>query len=60
VADIVRQAERFGEVLVQAQRTGDGATNLGDFQAVGEPNPKMIPVGCDKDLSFMSKSPERD
>jgi hypothetical protein len=60
VPDIVGQAERFGEVLIQAQRTRDGATNLSHFQTVSEANPKMIPVGRDEHLRLVTKPSEGD
>ena len=42
MADVVNQGERFGEVLVEAERAGDGAGDLRDFDGVGEAVAKVI------------------
>ena len=53
VADIVGEAERLGQILVEAERAGDGPADLRDFEAVGEPDPEMIAVGRDEDLGLV-------
>jgi hypothetical protein len=60
VPDIVGEAQSLGQVLVEGQRPGDGSTDLGDFEAVGEPDPEMVPVGSDEDLGLVAEPPERD
>ena len=60
MADIVGEAKRLGQILVEPERAGDGAADLGDFEAVGEPDPEMIAVGSDEDLGLVAKPPERD
>jgi hypothetical protein len=60
VADVVGEAERLGEILVEPQRPGDRAADLRDFQAVGQADPEMVAVGRDEDLRLVAEAPERD
>jgi hypothetical protein len=60
MADIMGKAERFGQILVEAKRARQGTADLGDFQAVGQPDPEMIAVGSDEYLRLVTKAPERD
>ena len=59
VADIVGQAERFCQVLVEAERPCKGSADLGHFQAMGQPNAKVIAVRRDEDLRLVAQAPER-
>ena len=52
VPDVVHQRQRFRHVLVQLQRTGDGACDLRHFHGVGEPAAKVIGVAVGEDLGF--------
>ena len=45
VPEVVGQAQGFGEVLVEAERPGDGPADLRDFEAVGQTDTVVIPVG---------------
>ena len=60
VADVVGEAQRLGQILVEAERPGDGSADLGDFEAVGESDPEMVAVGGDEDLGLVAEPPERD
>ena len=43
VPEVVTEADRLGQVLVQAQRPGDGARHLGDLERVREPRSVVVP-----------------
>ncbi len=42
MADVVGQRQRLGQLLVQPQRAGHGAGNLGDLKSVGEAAAKVV------------------
>ena len=54
MAQIVGKTERLGQILVQTQRTGDGAANLGNLNAVRQTDPKMVSIRRNKDLRLVS------
>ena len=60
MADIVGEAERLGQILVEAERAGHGPADLRDFEAVGQADPEMVAVGRDEDLGLVAQAPERD
>ena len=60
VADIVRQAQRLGQILVQPQRARDGAADLRDFDAVGQPDAEMVAVGGHEHLRLVAQPAEAD
>src|SRR6185369_13375782 len=60
MAEVMGQAERFGQVLIEPQRPGDGPPDLGDFDAVGQADAEMVPVRCDEDLGLVPEAAERD
>ena len=60
MAEVMRKAQRFGEVLVEAQRASDGASDLRDFETVGEANAEMVAVGGDEHLGLVSQPPKGD
>ncbi len=60
VADIVRQAERLGQVLVQPQRARDRPADLRHFQAVGQPDTEMVAIGRHEDLRLVTQPSEAD
>jgi hypothetical protein len=53
VAEIVREAERFGEILVEAERPSDCPADLRDFEAVRQPDAIMVSVGSNEDLGLV-------
>src|ERR1700712_5375989 len=60
VADVVRPRQCFGQILVQPQRPRHGPRNLGDFDAVGQPNAEMITVGRDENLCLVPQTSKAD
>ena len=59
VAEIVRQRQRLGEVLVEAERARDGAGDLRDFETVRQPRAVMIALVIDEDLGLVLQPAER-
>ena len=60
MAEIVRQRQRFGQILVEPQRAGDDPRDLRDFEAVGQPHPVVIAVGRDEHLGLVAQAAEGD
>jgi hypothetical protein len=60
VPKIVGEAERFGEILVEPERPSHRPPDLGDFQAMRQPNPIMIRIRCDEDLGLVPETTESD
>ena len=58
VAEIMRKRHGLGEVLIQAQRTGDGTRQLANFDRMGEPRPVMIALVRDEDLRLVRETPK--
>ena len=52
VAEIMREAQCLGQILVESQRAGDHPPDLRDFEAVGEAGAIMIAVGRDEYLGL--------
>ncbi len=50
VADVVHQGQRFGVIDVQAERSGNGARDLRDFQRMGEAVAEMVAVAPGENL----------
>ena len=60
VADIMRQAQSLGEILVQPQRAGDHPADLRHFEAVGEAHAVVIAIGGDEHLRLVAQAAEGD
>ena len=60
MAKVVREAQRLGQILVEAECAGDGAANLRDFEAVGQPHAIMVAVGSDEHLGLLAQAAETD
>ncbi len=58
MAEIVRQRQRLGQVLVEPERARQRAGDLGDFQRVGEPGAVMVALVIDEDLRLVRQPPE--
>ena len=58
VADIVREAQRLGKVLVEPQRTRDHAADLRDFEAVGEAHAVVVTVRRNEHLRLVAQAAE--
>ena len=59
VADVVDERQRFDEINIQAQRGGDGAGNLRDFQRVGQAAAQMVRKSAGEDLGLAGETAER-
>ena len=59
VAEVVGEGDGLGQILVQAQCTGDGASYLGDLQRVGEPCPDVVPGRRKEHLGLRFESTKR-
>jgi hypothetical protein len=59
VAEVVRQGDGLGQVLVQAQRAGAGARDLGDLQRMGEPVAEQVALVAHEDLGLVLQASER-
>ncbi len=59
MAEIVRQRQHLGEVLVEPERARQRAGDLGDFQRVGQPGPVMVALVIDEDLRLVGEPAER-
>src|SRR5213082_3326252 len=60
MAEVVGEAQSFGEVLIEAECPGDGAADLRHFDAVREAHSKMVAVGGNEHLGFVPETAERD
>ena len=59
MAEIVRQRQRLGEILVEAERARDRARDLLHFQGMRQPRPVMIALVENEDLGLVLEPPER-
>ena len=59
VAEVVAQADRLGQVLVEAQRAGDGARDPDGLERVREPRAVVVALGRHEDLRLVLEPPER-
>jgi hypothetical protein len=53
VAQIMRQRERLGQILIEAQQPRNGPRNLSHFNGMGQPRAEMIALMVDKHLRFV-------
>ena len=60
VADIVREAQRLGQILVEPQRARDRAADLRDLDAVRQPDAEMVAVGRQEHLRLVAQPAEAD
>ena len=60
MTDVVRQAQGFRQVLVEAQRPGNGSADLRDLETVGQPNAEMVPVRRNEDLGLVPQPAKRN
>ncbi len=59
MAQVVRQRQGLGQVFVQAQGAGDGAGDLRDLDAVGQPGAVEIAFVVDEDLGLVLQFSKR-
>ena len=58
MANIVGQSQGFGEILVQAERAGGRAGDLGDLKGMRKTGPVMIALMGDEDLGLLLEATE--
>ena len=58
MAEIVRQRQRLGEVLVEAERARERAGDLRDFERMGEPGAVMVALVIDEHLRLVRQPAE--
>ena len=59
VPQVVAQRDGLGQILVEPQRAGDGARDLGHFQRVGEPRAVVVALGGQEHLRLVGQAAER-
>ncbi len=59
MAEIVRERDGLHQILVQPEAAGDGASDLRDFQGVGEAGAVVVAFGVDENLGFVLQAAER-
>src|SRR5580704_3629982 len=52
MADIVHQGKGLDQINVQSQLSGNGASDLRNFDSVSQPIAKVVGVAASEDLSF--------
>ena len=57
--EIVPQRDRFGEVLIQRQCSGNCATDRSDLNRMGQPGPQMIAGPIQENLRLVFQPAER-
>ena len=60
MADVVTQAERFGQILVQTKFASDDAADLGDLDTVREAGSIVVAVGRHEDLRLGAQAAKGD
>src|SRR6202041_1800853 len=58
MADVMHQSERLSEVDVEAERPGDGAGDLRDFERVSGAVAEMVGITASEDLGFCFETAE--
>jgi hypothetical protein len=58
VAKVMRERQCLGEIIVKAERTGNGAGDLADFDRMGQPGAVMIALMRHEDLGLMGEAPK--
>src|SRR4029079_16832987 len=59
VAEVVAEADRLDEVLVEPERPRDRARDLGHLDRVRQPRPEVVALGRDEHLGLVLEPPER-
>ena len=58
MAEVVAEADRLGEVLVEGERAGDGAGDLRDLERMGHARAVVVALGRDEHLRLVLQAPE--
>ncbi len=56
VAEVMRERQRLGEVVIEAERPGDGAGDLANFDRMGQTGAIMIALMRHEDLRLMGEA----
>ena len=59
MAEIVGERQRLGQVLVEAERAGERARDLGHLERMGEPRAVMVALVEHEDLGLVLEAAER-
>ena len=59
MAEVVRQRQRLGEILVEPERARQRAGDLRDFQRMGQPGAVMVALVIDEHLRLVRQPAER-
>src|SRR4029079_5046539 len=59
MAEVVAEADRLDEVLVQPERARDGAGDPGRLERVRQAGAEVVALGVDEDLRLVAQPPER-
>ena len=59
MAEVMRQRQRFGQILVEAELPGQRAGDLGHFERMGQPGAVMIAFVEHENLGFVLQAAER-
>ena len=59
VADVVAERDRLGQRLVEAERRGQRARDLGDLHRVGQARDEVVALGVEEDLRLVLQPAER-
>jgi hypothetical protein len=60
VADIMRQAQGLGQILVQPQSARDRPPDLRHLQTMGQPHAEMITIGGHEHLRLVAQATKAD
>jgi hypothetical protein len=60
VAEIVRKAERLGQILIKTERARHRPSDLRNLDAVGQADAVVVTVGGDEHLSLVTEPAESD
>ena len=55
MSDVMDESDRFHQILIEPQSTGDRPRNLSHFKGVGQTGSVVIPLMIGKDLGFIGK-----
>src|SRR5262245_44536833 len=58
MAKIVRERQRLSQILIEAERAGERARDLGDLEGVGQPGAEVIALVKDEDLGLVREPPK--
>jgi hypothetical protein len=60
MANIMRQTQGLGQILIQAQRAGNRPANLRDLKTMCQADTEMVTIGRYKNLRLVAQAAERD